>query len=154
MSDVRQQTPATGANRMPQQPGHGPVTEDRWSGWVLFSSMMLIMLGCFQGIAGLVALFNKGYYLVASSGLVVHVDYTAWGWAHLIVGVVALVAGFGLFTGRLWARILGIAVAGISAIVNFAFIPAFPLWALTMIVVDFLVIYGVAAHGREVGSRS
>lgn len=153
MSDVRQQTPATGANRIPQERGSGAPTEDRWSGWVLFGSMMLIMLGCFQGIAGLVALFNKGYYLVGKNGLVVHVDYTWWGWAHLIVGVAALVAGFGLFTGRMWARITGIAVAGISALVNFAFIPAFPLWALTMITLDVLVIYGIAAHGKEVGSK-
>ena len=152
MSDVRQQTPATGANRIPQEPGSGVPTEDRWSGWVLFGSMMLIMLGCFQGIAGLVALFNKGYYLVGKNGLVVQVDYTYWGWAHLIVGVAALVAGFGLFTGRMWARITGIAVASISALVNFAFIPAFPLWALTMITIDFLVIYGIAAHGKEVGA--
>jgi hypothetical protein len=73
---------------------------------------------------------------------------------HLIVGVVALVAGFGLFTGAMWARVLAIMVAGLSAIVNFAFIPAFPLWALTIIVVDILVIYAVAAHGREIPSNS
>jgi len=154
MSDVRQQAPATKANRAPQQRGHEPPPGDRWSGWVLFASMMLILLGCFQGIAGLVALFDKGYYLVGSNGLVVHVDYTVWGWVHLIVGVVALVSGFGLFTGAMWARALGVIVAGLSAIVNFAFIAAFPVWALTIIAIDILVIYGIAAHGKEVAPRS
>lgn len=155
MSDVRRQAPASRTTGAPQHDGHGATAlPDPWSGWVIFSSTMMILLGCFQGIAGLVALFNKSYYLVSSSGLVVHVDYTVWGWVHLIVGVVALVAGFGLFTGAMWARVLAIMVAGLSAIVNFAFIPAFPLWALTIIVVDILVIYAVAAHGREIPSRS
>ena len=155
MSDVRRQAPAARTTGAPQHDGHGATAlPDPWSGWVIFSSTMMILLGCFQGIAGLVALFNKSYYLVSSSGLVVHVDYTVWGWVHLIVGVVALVAGFGLFTGAMWARVLAIMVAGLSAIVNFGFIPAFPLWALTIIVVDILVIYAVAAHGREIPARS
>lgn len=154
MSDVRRQAPATQTTGAPRHDGRGgPGQPTEWSGWVLFSSTMMILLGCFQGIAGLVALFNKSYYLVSSNGLVVHVDYTVWGWVHLIVGVVALVAGFGLFTGATWARVLAIMVAGLSAIVNFAFIPAFPFWALTIIVVDILVIYGVATHGREVPTR-
>jgi hypothetical protein len=155
MSEVPRQAPATRTTGAPPHDGHGaPGLPDPWSGWVIFSSTMMILLGCFQGIAGLVALFNKSYYLVSSSGLVVHVDYTVWGWVHLIVGVVALVAGFGLFTGATWARVLAIMVAGLSAIVNFGFIPAFPLWALTIIVVDILVIYAVAAHGREIPARS
>lgn len=155
MSDVRREAPATRTTGAPQHDGHGaPVQTSEWSGWVIFASTMMILLGCFQAIAGLVALFNKSYYLVSSSGLVVHVDYTVWGWVHLIVGVVALVSGFGLFTGAMWARVLAIMVAGLSAIVNFAFIPAFPLWALTMIVVDILVIYAVAAHGKEIQPRT
>lgn len=150
MSDMRQQAPATGTARVPKQRGHeGPPEPTAWAGWVLFGAMMMILLGAFQAIAGLVALFDSGYYLVGPNGLVVNVDYTAWGWVHLIVGVVALAAGFGLMTGAMWARVLGITVAVISAIVNFAFIAAFPFWAITMITLDVLVIYAIAAHGRE-----
>jgi hypothetical protein len=111
--------------------------------------MMMILLGSFQAIAGLVALFDDGYYLVGQNGLVIDVDYTAWGWVHLIVGLVAVAAGFGLATGRMWARVLGIIVASLSAIVNFAFIAAYPFWSLTMITLDVLIIYAIAAHGRE-----
>jgi hypothetical protein len=116
--------------------------------------MMMILLGSFQAIAGLVALFDDGYYLVAPSGLVVNVDYTAWGWVHLIVGIVALAAGAGLFTGAMWARVLGIIVATLSAIVNFAFFPAFPFWAMTMIALDVLVIYAIASHGKELQNQT
>ena len=51
-----------------------------WAGWVVFAGIMLIMLGAFQVIEGLVALFDEGYYLVAPSGLVLSVDYNTWGW--------------------------------------------------------------------------
>ena len=84
---------------------------------------------------------------------VVHVNYTTWGWVHLILGLVAIGAGCGLFTGAMWARVLGITVALVSAIVNFAFIAAFPLWAITMITLDVLIIYAIAAHGRELQNR-
>jgi hypothetical protein len=155
MSDMREQARTTPATQAPQQRGRpaapGP---SAWAGWVLFGAMMMVLLGAFQAIAGLVALFDDRYYLVGANGLVVHVDYTAWGWTHLIVGLVALAAGFGLFTGAMWARVLGIGVAVISAIVNFAFIAAFPFWALTMIVLDVLIIYAVAAHGRELQDQS
>ncbi len=153
MSDVRNQAPASATARVPQQRGYeAPPEPTGWAGWVVFGAIMMIMLGFFQAIAGLVALFDKGYYLVGPNGFVVNVDYTAWGWTHLIVGAIAVLAGFALFTGAMWARVLGITVAAVSAILNFAFIPAFPFWALTMITVDILVIYAIAAHGRELKS--
>jgi hypothetical protein len=154
MSEMRQQTSATGTTRVPTQRGGEATPEPTgWVGWVVFGAMMMIMLGAFQVIAGLVALFDDGFYLVNQNGLVVNVDYTAWGWAHLILGVVAMAAGFGLFTGATWARVLGITVALISAIVNFAFIPAYPFWSLAMITLDVLVIYAIAAHGRELQNQ-
>src|SRR3954470_12400836 len=76
-----------------------------WTGWVVFAGIMLIMLGAFQAIQGLVALFEKGYYLVASSGLVLHVDYNVWGWIHLILGILAVATGFGLLAGNTAARV-------------------------------------------------
>ncbi len=150
MSEMQQKAPATGAARVPQQRGQAaPPEPTGWAGMVIFGAMMMILLGAFHAIAGLVALFDSGYYVVASNGLVVNIDYTAWGWAHLIIGVAALVAGFGLFTGNMWARVLGITVAVISAIANFVFIPAFPIWCIAMVTLAILVIYAIAAHGRE-----
>ncbi|HEY5985062.1 MAG TPA: hypothetical protein VIV12_01580 [Streptosporangiaceae bacterium] len=109
----------------------------------------MILLGTFQIIEGLVAVFKDGYYLVPSADLVVKVDYTAWGWVHFGIGVAVLVVGFGLMLGQMWARILGIACAAISAIVNLAFVPAYPVWSIIIIAFDVLVIYAVAVHGRE-----
>lgn len=120
-----------------------------WVGWIVFAGVMLALIGVFQGIAGLVALLNDSYYLVPSSNLVVSVDYTAWGWVHLAFGVVALFAAYGVTTGRMWARIFGITVAFLSAIVNLAFIGAYPVMALVVIAIDVFVIYALAVHGSE-----
>jgi len=116
-----------------------------WVGWVAFAGIMLIMLGIFQAIEGFVAIFDNGYYLVRPNGLVVNVDYTAWGWTHLIIGLVAIAVGIGLMTGNMVARIVGV----ISAIVNLMFIAAYPVWSTIVIAVDVIVIYAIVVHGRE-----
>jgi hypothetical protein len=121
----------------------------RWVGWVLFGAMMMILVGAFQGVVGLTSLFKTGYYVAPSSDLVVNVDYTVWGWVHIGLGAVAIAAGFGLLAGQMWARVVGIAMALVSAVVNLAFVPAYPLWSLMVITLDVLVIYAIAAHGRE-----
>jgi hypothetical protein len=121
-----------------------------WVGWVLFAGVLIIMLGLFQGTMGLVALFDDGYFLVNRSGLLVPVDYTVWGWVHIILGVVAFVTGFGLLLGQLWARVTGIVLAVLSMLVNLAFFAAYPLWALVVIAFNVLTIYALAVHGGEV----
>jgi hypothetical protein len=123
-----------------------------WTGWIAFGGFMMIMLGSFHAMQGLVALFNSDYYLVHKSGLVVNADFTAWGWTHLILGVVIALAGGWLFTGAMWARIIAVIAAMVSAVVNVAFLAAYPFWSTTMIVLDVLVIWAVTVHGREMKS--
>lgn len=120
-----------------------------WTGWVVFGGVMMIMLGAFQAIEGLVALFDDGFYQVRPSGLVVHVNYNAWGWTHLIIGVVAILAGLGLLAGNLAARVVGVIVALLSAVVNLAFLSAYPIWSAIMITLDVIVIYAIIVHGGE-----
>lgn len=137
--------------------GEAPAPEPTgWYGWVIFASMMMIMMGVFQSIAGLTALLDSGYYVVGEQSLLVNVDYAAWGWTHLVIGLVAIGAAFGLLAGQMWARIVGIAMALVSALVNMAFIAAYPLWSLAIITLDVVVIYAIAMHGAEgkaTGSR-
>ena len=120
-----------------------------WAGWVVFGGVMLIMLGSFQIIEGLVALFDDGFYLVRSNGLVVDVNYNTWGWIHTIIGVVGVLAGLGLLVGNMAARIAGVVVAVLSAIVNLAFISAYPVWSAIVIAIDVIVIFAIVVHGRE-----
>src|SRR3954469_7331204 len=110
-----------------------------WTGWVVFGGVMLIMLGAFQIIQGLVALFDDGFYLVASNGLVVNVNYNTWGWVHTAIGVIGVLAGLGLLAGNRGARVGGGAAPFLSALVNVAFISAYPVWSTILIPIDVIV---------------
>jgi hypothetical protein len=120
-----------------------------WVGWIMFAAIMMVMLGCFHAIQGLVALFDDQKFLVTDSQLVVSVDYTAWGWVHLIGGIILALAGASLFAGMMWARIVGVLAALCSAIVNVAFLAAYPIWSAVMIAVDILIIWALTVHGAE-----
>jgi hypothetical protein len=120
-----------------------------WVGWVFFAGIMMVTLGFFQAMAGFVALFRDDYYLVTRGGLVVTLDYTAWGWIHLLLGVVALLAGLAVMAGQTWGRVIGIILAAASAVANMVFMAAYPAWSIIIITVDIIVIYALAVHGRE-----
>src|SRR3954454_15532795 len=120
-----------------------------WTGWVVFGGVMLITLGACQIIQGLVALFDDGFYLVRPSGLIVGVNYNTWGWVHLIIGIVAILTGLGLLAGNTVARIVGVAVAVLSAIVNLGFLSAYPVWSAIVIALDVIVIYAIIVHGGD-----
>ena len=142
MTDTSHRRPA-GAHT-----GHGD-ERTLWAGWVFFAGAMLIMMGTFQVTQGLVALFDDGYYAVSSDGLVVDVDYNTWGWIHTILGVVAVLTGMGLLAGNMAARVVGVGIAFLSALVNLAFISAYPVWSTIMITIDVIVIFAIIVHGRE-----
>jgi hypothetical protein len=120
-----------------------------WLGWVAFAGIMMVLLGTFHIIDGLVALFNDEYFLVTRSGLAVSADFTVWGWVHLIGGAVIVAAGIAVFSGRVWARGIGVVVAMSSAVVNLGFLSAFPVWSSLMILIDILVIWALTVHGGE-----
>jgi len=126
-----------------------PAEPTGWVGWIIFAGTMLVILGIFHAIQGLVALFQDEYYQVGKNGLTLHVDYTAWGWVHIVLGVVMAGAGAGLLAGQMWARVVGVVVALVSSVVNIAFLAAYPLWSMIMIAIDILVIWAITVHGRE-----
>ncbi|GIE98471.1 DUF7144 family membrane protein [Paractinoplanes rishiriensis] len=146
MSDTQQQRPTASdppyAPRRPEPTG--------WVGFVVFAGVMLMMLGGFQAIEGLVAIFRDDYYLVTRDGLLLTMDLSAWGWTHLIIGLIAVGTGIGVLLGQTWARVVGIIIAVVSALANLAFLPAYPIWCTIIIAMDVLVIYALAVHGREV----
>ena len=117
-------------------------------GFILFAAIMMIMAGFFQLLAGLVAIFENEFY-VATRDYVFQFDATTWGWIHLLIGLVMAFAGWGLLSGRTWARVVAITLAVLSAIANFLFIPYYPFWSLLIITLDVFVIWAVAAHGGE-----
>ena len=120
-----------------------------WVGWIVFAGTMMMILGVFHMFEGLIALFRHSYIAFPTSGLTIQVSYSQWGWLQLLAGALVFFAGLGLFTGRMWARTLGVIVVSISALVNFAWANIYPFWSLTLLAVDFLVLYAIIAHGSE-----
>jgi hypothetical protein len=130
--------------------GRAAQTTSGWAvGFILFAAIMMIMVGVFQALQGLVAIFENEFY-VATRNYLFQFDATAWGWIHLLIGLLVAFAGWGLLSGRTWARVVAITLAVLSAIANFLFIPYYPFWSLLIIAVDVFVIWALVAHGRDV----
>ena len=119
------------------------------AGTILFAGIMLIVVGIWEALEGLIAIFENEFY-VATRRYLFQFDVTAWGWIHVLLGLVVAFAGYGLLSGRTWARVVAITLAAVSAIANFLWLPYSPVWALLIIAVDVFVIWAVAVHGREV----
>ena len=139
-------------------PGNRAARGQEATGWavgfILFAAIMMIMAGVFQALAGLVAIFENEFY-VPTRNYLFQFDATTWGWIHLLVGLLVAFAGWGLLSGRTWARAVAITLAVISAIANFAFIPYYPFWSMLIIVIDIVVIWAVDVYGgtlRDTGA--
>ena len=123
-------------------------TRTGWTGWITFAGVIMIISGSVNALYGLIALVNDEW-VVWGNRASLYLDLTEWGWVHLIVGGVLVLSGFGVFSGNMLARIVGVIVASISLISNFFFAPAYPLWALVVITLDVLIIWALTAHGSE-----
>lgn len=118
-------------------------------GLTWFAGTMLIVAGVLQAMQGIVALVNDTFY-VAGAKWVFELDVSAWGWIHLLIGILVALAGVFVFTGAVWARVIGVIVACLSIVLNFAWLPYYPWWSVIVITLDVFVIWALTAHGREV----
>jgi hypothetical protein len=124
-------------------------TARAWArGGVVLAATVLLLVGIYQIFLGIAAL-AKNQFFVVGPNYAYTVDTTTWGWIHLGIGIVATLTGFFLFTGMMWARILGVAIAVISAVANFFFLPYYPLWSLLIIAVDIFAIWAIASVGER-----
>ena len=120
------------------------------SGWavggITFAVVMMLMIGVFQIIAGLVAIIDDDFYVVTQN-YTFDIDTSAWGWIHLLIGILLLLAGYGLYTGATWGAAVAIVMAVLAAVENFFFIPYYPFWSILMIALDCWVIWALTRPG-------
>jgi hypothetical protein len=114
-------------------------------GFVVFAGVMLMIIGTYHAFTGLAAIIENEFFVVGRN-YAYELDVTAWGWLHLIFGAIVAAAGYGVFSGATWARVVGITLAAISAVGNFFFIPYQPVWAILIIALDVLVIAALTAY--------
>jgi hypothetical protein len=136
----------TSATTRPAGTG-GRHAEGKGFGLVAFAAVVLAVVGIMNLIEGIAAIANS-HVFVANAHYVIG-DLRAWGWVTLIIAVLQLAAGAGVLAGNQLARWFAVAVVGISAIEMMFFLPAYPLWALAIIAVDVVALYGLCAYGSR-----
>lgn len=116
-------------------------------GRTIFAACLMIMVGVWQVLVGIAAIAEDTIF-VTTADYIYQLDLTGWGWIHLIIGALAVITGLFIFAAQEWARWLGIALAIVSAISQFFWMPYQPLWAMTVIAVDVFVIWALATVGE------
>jgi hypothetical protein len=115
-------------------------------GGITFAACVLTLVGAFQLISGLAAIINDDFF-VNLRNYSFDVDTSGWGWIHLLIGILLVVTGFGLFGRAAWAGVTAIFLASLSAVANFFFIPYFPAWSILVIALDVWVIWSLTRPG-------
>ena len=118
-------------------------------GWTTFAGVMMIVMGGWWIISGLIAIINDSFYVVTQEWIF-EFDVTTWGWIHLIFGIIVLLAGFYVFTAAVWARVVGVIMAVLAGLIAFAWMPWYPIWGAIFIAVSIAVIWALTAHGEDI----
>ncbi len=125
-----------------------PETPSAWVGWIRFAGLLLIMIGTFNAIEGLVALFRGAVLVQTGVGPVIF-DVTTWGWIHLIVGLGLLAVGAGILRGMAMALTIGVVLAMVNATLQLVSLTIYPVWSILVIALDVVVIWAIIVHGEE-----
>jgi hypothetical protein len=132
-------TPSIGEARRHDE-GHG-------YGLVLFASILMVVIACFNLIQGIAAIANS--HVFTPQAHYVFANLKTWGWITLILGILMLLAALGVLAGNQPARWFGVVVLGLNAIDQMFFIPAYPFWSLIIIAMDVVALYGLCAYGSR-----
>jgi len=124
-------------------------SQDSWGGWIVFASIVLVIVGAMDALQGLVAIVKDDYVVATPKGVAI-VDVTAWGWTTLVWGALLILVGLALLRGAGWARWLAIIGVGLNSIGQVAFMAnypqAYPLWNLLIVALNVLVLYALTAR--------
>lgn len=124
-----------------------------FAGGTTFAAAILLFTGSLLAILqGISAIANDDIF-VAAPNYTYEFDITAWGWIHLIAGLIGLAIAFGMMTGALWARAAAIVIAAVSIIINFLWLPYYPLWSILVIALDLIVIWAVTTWRTDSAAR-
>lgn len=115
------------------------------TGLTAFAAVMLFLVGMLDIFRGIMAIAEDDVF-VTTPNYVFEFDLTSWGWIHLILGVIAVIVSIGLFQAALWARITGVAIAGLVVIANFLSLPYYPVWSIVMIAFSAFVIWALCVR--------
>lgn len=134
------------ARNMSTQADHGTAGSRKSSatGWTVFAAVLMVFGGAMAILQGIAAIAKDDVF-VATRNYVFQFSLSGWGWVHLILGIVIVLAGCALFSGALWARAIGVLLAGLGAVANFLWLPHYPFWSLVLIAINIFIIWALCA---------
>jgi uncharacterized membrane protein HdeD (DUF308 family) len=119
------------------------------SGWITFAGVAALIAGAYNALSGIAALSDDDTLAAQAQEVLYGIDLTAWGWFWLLVGIAQLITGVLILQRNTWGLWLGVAIAGLSGMLTILVIFVFPLWAIAVLAVDFLVLYGLLTRSDE-----
>jgi len=119
------------------------------SGWATFAGVILLVVGGYNALSGIAAIANDDTVASQVNKVLYGIDLTFWGWMWLLAGALQLLAGVLVLQRKEWGLALGVSMAGLSAFITVFVIFVFPLWAIAVLTLDSLVLYGLLAHGED-----
>ena len=119
------------------------------SGWVTFAGVTALIVGGYNALSGIAALSDDDTLVAQASDVLYGIDLTLWGWLWLLTGVLQIVAGVLILQRNSWGMALGVSMAGISALITVFVIFIFPLWAIAVLTLDALVLYGLLTSADD-----
>ncbi|MDW5596449.1 hypothetical protein VSS74_19030 [Conexibacter stalactiti] len=126
--------------------------ESHAGGWVVFAGTMLMIAATLNIIYGIGAISDSSFYV--NDARYIFSDLNTWGWIVTLTGAAQMLVAFGVWARNTLATWLGIAFAGLNAIIQLMLLPASPFLSLALFAVDMMVIYGLAVHGGHAEERA
>ena len=124
---------------------HGDGTSAVAYGVTIFAGVLLTMVSIFQILEGITAIANDTIF-VRGLNYTWQFNVQTWGWIHLIIGLIALATGIGIIMGQTWGYLVGVGIAGLSALSEFMFLPYYPFWSLAVIAIDVVIIWALCSQ--------
>jgi hypothetical protein len=130
------------------EPEPHPVRRGIAAGTSIAAAILLLTVGVLSIFEGISAVAEDDL-IVVGADYVYKFDTTTWGWIHIVIGILLVVAALGLMTGAMWARVVAIVLAALSIIANFMWLPYYPAWSVLVIALNIVVIWAVATWRPE-----
>jgi len=157
MSSTRGRPEAESQAGYEQSRGYAPAEQPRaaehrgpagaFAGAVL-AGVLMMLTGLYGFLAGLAMVLRAPFFVYHGGYLYVWSTH-GWGWVELILGAVVVAAGVCVLLGMVWARVVGVILATLSAVASFMSLPYYPIWSIIMIAVDIFIIWALVAYGRR-----
>lgn len=115
----------------------------------VLAGILMMVSGAFGFLWGLAMVVRRGFF-TNRAGYAYHWSTVSWGWLELAIGIVVFAAGVCVLFGMVWARVVGVVLATLSAVSAFLSLPLFPVWGIILVAINVFIIWALVSRSRDV----